>query len=159
MIRLLSLNALCCLAVFVQAAWALGSEAEDKQHQAASMALFTNGAIVQLHLEIPQTAVESLKKEKRKFVRATVKDGEQAYRQVGIHLKGVGSFRPIDDKPSFTLKFNEFSSGQRFHGLTKIMLNNSVQDPTYLNELLCGALFREAGVPTVRATHARVWLN
>ena len=55
--------------------------------------------------------------------------------------------------------FNQFTAGQRFHGLTKIMLNNTVQDPTYINERLCTALFREAGVPAARVTHARVWLN
>jgi spore coat protein CotH len=71
----------------------------------------------------------------------------------------MGSFRPIDEKPSLTLKFNEFTSGQRFHGLTKITLNNSVQDPTYTTEALCTALFRDAGVPAARVAHAQVWLN
>jgi len=123
------------------------------------MNLFTNGLVPQIHLELPKGAIESLKKENRKFVQAMVREGSRTYQRVGVHLKGVGSFRPIEEKASFTLKFNEYTSGQRFHGLTKIMLNNSVQDPTYINESLCTGLFREAGVPATRVTHAQVWLN
>lgn len=159
MTRLLSPKPLCWLALGFCLSPALGSNVEDAKNQAASVALFSNNQVLELRLEIPAPGIESLKKENRKFVRATIKEGEHIYRAVGVHLKGVGSFRPIGEKPSLTLKFNEFTSGQRFHGLTRIMLNNSVQDPTYINEPLCGALFREMGVPTVRATHARVWLN
>jgi hypothetical protein len=43
--------------------------------------------------------------------------------------------------------------------LDKIHLNNSVQDRSYLTEILCGDLFLAAGVPAARGTHARVFLN
>jgi hypothetical protein len=43
--------------------------------------------------------------------------------------------------------------------LEKISLNNSVQDPTYLNEKICRELFAAAGVPVPRADHAVVELN
>src|SRR5437016_3801972 len=159
MIRSFCLGAVWWLLLAFPLPSALSSEAKDREHQRASMELFTNGGVCQIHLEVSPAAIESLKKEKRKFVRITVKEGGRAYSQVGVHLKGMGSFRPIEEKPSFTLKFNEFTAGQRFHGLTKITLNNSVQDPTYINEPLCTALFRDAGVPAARVTHARVWLN
>jgi hypothetical protein len=79
---------------------------------------------------------------------------------VALHLKGAaGSFRGVDDKPAFTVNFGRFADGQRFHGLQKIHLNNSVQDPSYLNEFLAGELFRAAGVPAPRVTWAFVELN
>jgi hypothetical protein len=78
---------------------------------------------------------------------------------VGIHLKGMSSFRPIDEKPSLAVKFNEYVAGQEYCGLTRVLLNNSVQDPTYLAEYLATASFRDAGVPAARVTHARVRLN
>jgi hypothetical protein len=34
-----------------------------------------------------------------------------------------------------------------------------VQDPSYITEILCGEMFRAAGVPAPRGTHARVFLN
>ena len=158
MTRLICLSVLSCLALLAAPA-SSASEKKEREYQAASMNLFTNGLVRQIHLDLSQTAIESLKKESRKFVQATVREGSETYQRVGVHLKGVGSFRTIDEKPSLTLKFNEYTSGQRFHGLIKIMLNNSVQDPTYINESLCTGLFREAGVPATRVTHARVWLN
>src|SRR5687767_1184091 len=39
------------------------------------------------------------------------------------------------------------------------MFNNAVQDSTYLAEYLATGLFRDAGLPAARVTHARVQLN
>jgi len=54
---------------------------------------------------------------------------------------------------------DKFTKGQLFHGLDKFHLANSVQDPSYLAELICGELFRAAGVPASRVTHAVVTIN
>ncbi|HWN93680.1 MAG TPA: CotH kinase family protein, partial [Methylomirabilota bacterium] len=79
---------------------------------------------------------------------------------VGIHLKGsIGSFRSIDDKPGLTLSFEKFVPQQRFHGLRKFHLNNSVEDASYMNELIGSDLFQAAGVPAPRVGHAIVELN
>jgi hypothetical protein len=75
-------------------------------------------------------------------------------------LKGsIGSFRPVDDKPSWTLDFCRFNGSQKFHGLRRVHLNNSVEDLSYCNELLGSELFRAAGVPAPRVTRAVVTLN
>jgi spore coat protein H len=125
-----------------------------------SDAFFTNGIIPHLKIEITGTNLTFLQHNNRKYVRAKVTDGTTVYRDVGIHLKGAaGSFRPLEDKPALTLNFNKFNEDQKFHGIDKLHLNNSVQDPSYMTELLCGDLFLAAGVPTPRATHARVELN
>ena len=91
---------------------------------------------------------------------ATVHEGTNIYRQVAIHLKGsAGSFRELDNKPAFTLHFNEHIPAQRFHGLEKISLNNSVQDATYMCEVLGRQIFNATSVPVPRAGHASVILN
>src|SRR5205085_4819584 len=54
---------------------------------------------------------------------------------------------------------DKYVEGQRFHGMGKFHLANSVQDPTYLQELICGELFRAAGVPAARVSHTLVTLN
>src|SRR5207249_5753789 len=62
---------------------------------------------------------------KKKNVLATVREGDRVYTNVAVHLKGhLGSFRPVDSKPAFTLNFDKNAKGQRFHGLQKIHLNN-----------------------------------
>jgi len=113
---------------------------------------------IELHLD--PSAVATLRVEPRVYVRATLREGTNVFGDIAVKLKGArGSFRPIDDRPAFTLNMDKFTGGQRFHGLDKFHLNNSVQDPTLMNEIICGELFRAAGVPTPRATHARVIFN
>jgi spore coat protein H len=74
-------------------------------------------------------------------------------------LKGVATFRPVDDQPSLTLNFSKFDRAQRFHGLRKIHLNNGKEDPTFLCEALSAELFAKAGLPAARVVHARTRLN
>jgi hypothetical protein len=82
------------------------------------------------------------------------------WKDVGVHLKGnYGTFQGVDGKPSLTLNFDKFVRNQKFHGLDKFHLNNSVSDPSYMTELLCRELFLTAGVPTARVTHARLEIN
>jgi len=101
----------------------------------------------------------------RAYVHATVRESapgqpERVYTDVGIHIKGaLGSFRAVDDYPSLTLNFDKFVRETRFHGLTKAHLNNSVQDVSYMEENLGGAILRDAGLAGPRVTNARVWLN
>lgn len=96
----------------------------------------------------------------RPQVVGVVREGGVTYTNVAIQLKGsAGSFRPFDDKPALTLNFNKHAKGQKFRGYSKISLNNSVQDPSYLCEALSREMFVAAGVPAPRAEHATVILN
>jgi spore coat protein CotH len=122
--------------------------------------IFTEGHIPALRLEINGQGMDSLRRSPRVYVPATVREGTMVYTNVAIHLKGgPGSFRKLDDYPAFTLNFDRFAEGQRFHGLKKIHLNNSVQDRTYLSEKISRELFEAAGVRAPRAGHATVTLN
>jgi hypothetical protein len=130
--------------------------------------LFTNGTVSRLRIEIPTQSLITLAQYQQVWrqprptrvdVSVTVREGEAVYTNVAIHLKGSFSFQPIYGKPSLTLNFDKFSPGQRFHGLTKIHLNNSIQDPSYLCEQFARDLFNSLGVPAPRATPALVSLN
>jgi len=82
---------------------------------------------------------------------------------VGIRLKGsYGSFRQLDRKAAFKVKFNFDDCGdpeQRFHGLRNLTLNNAVQDSTNLHQTLGYEYFRAAGVPSPRASSVNVHVN
>jgi hypothetical protein len=120
---------------------------------------FTNPAPQVFEVRISAENVQSLRREPRETVRATVRTGGHTYSNVGVHLKGVATFRPIDDQPGLTLNFSKFGKAQRFHGLRKIHLNNGKEDPTFLCEPLSREMFAAAGLPVARAVHARVKLN
>ena len=137
------------------------------QGERAGDDLFT-GAVPRVRVEIPEAGMEVLReyqqvwrqtRPERVDVQATVREGELVYMNVAVHLKGSWTFQPIDGKPSLTLIFDKFAKGQNFHGLTKIHLNNSVQDETGLHEQLARELFVDLGVPAPRATPALVTLN
>ena len=132
--------------------------------------LFTRSVPPKIQIEIPDAGLAVLRQydwrqasenNPRQDVRVTVREGNTVYTNVALHLKGsAGSFRPIDsDKPALTLNFDKFAKGQRFHGLQKLHLNNSVQDPSFVSEIICRELFNKAGVPAPRATHIVVDLN
>jgi hypothetical protein len=131
--------------------------------------LFVDQAVPRLRIQIPPEGMAILRSyvwdrnvngQDRTNVLATVREGDKIYTNVAIHLKGgLGSFRPLDDKPALTLNFDKFAADQRFHGLQKIHLNNSVQDPSYLSEKICRDMFLAAGIPAPRAGNALVHLN
>ncbi|MCI0538332.1 MAG: CotH kinase family protein [Verrucomicrobiales bacterium] len=141
-------------------------KAERREAEVAQ--LFRSQEILRLQIQIPEKGMETLKKyqwtfgpqAEREKVQATIREGHLVYTNVALQLKGAaGSFRAIDDRPAFTLNFDKFADGQRFHGLQKLSLNNSVQDAIYLSEQFSREMFLKAGVPVPRATHARVELN
>jgi spore coat protein H len=100
------------------------------------------------------------RQQQRPEVMATVREGDTTYTNVAMHIKGAaGSFRPFDDKPALTLNFNKHARGQKFHGYTKVSLNNSVQDPTFLCEAISREIYNAAGVPAPEARWATLILN
>jgi spore coat protein CotH len=119
------------------------------------------GRVPLIHIDVDKDAVESLKRESRKNVSCKVTMGDRSWSNVAIHIKGGrGSLQPWDGIPGLTLSFNAFEPGQLFLGeLEKIHLNNEVQDPRYMNEILASELFQSANVPCARATHVIVELN
>lgn len=137
------------------------SGAEGKKPQQESDEFFESDKVANLAIDLGPKELEALRRDPRKYVKATLKENDKVVgNDVGVHLKGAaGSFRGIDDKPSLTLNMDKFAAGQRFHGMDKFHLANSVQDPSYLSELLCGELFRAAGVPAARISHAVVTIN
>jgi spore coat protein H len=129
--------------------------------------LFTIDSPLQIDLHIPEEGIVALRSSRpsreempdRPETQATVVEGGREYSTVTVRVKGFSSFQPIDQRPSLTLHFDKQIPNQTFHGLTKVSLNNSAQDPTRLNEALARDVFAAAGVPVPRATFANVTLN
>jgi spore coat protein H len=151
---------LFALAAFVAALFLLPAPAPSQKAD-ESDEFFKSGTVLQLSLVLAPKELEAIRRDPRRYVPATLKEGDKVvYKDVGIHLKGAaGSFRGIDDKPNVTVNMNRFGVDQLFHGMDKFHLSNSLQDPSYLSELVCGELFRAAGVPASRVGHAVVSIN
>src|SRR6185436_15824576 len=109
--------------------------------------------------EVPEASLNQLRQLPRSYVTGRVLEGGQVLTNVAFRLRGHGSFRSLEEKPNFAVNFQEFATNQTYRGLKKLMFNNSVQDDTGLAEFLSTRLFRDAGLPAARVTHARVKLN
>lgn len=121
---------------------------------------FFAGPIQTFDLTLDDRALQALRREPREPVPATLMVGTNRFERVAVRIKGAaGSTRPIDDRPALTLNFDKFNPGQTLAGLDKLHLNNSVQDPSRMSEMLCADLYLRAGVPATRATHGVVRLN
>ncbi len=160
--------------IFAAYAASKGAEAAEKKPKARAARsaeadrLFASTEVPRIKIQIPEAELDKLRRQRPNFreqaerpvVKVTVTDGTTVYTNVSLQLKGAaGSFRPVDDNPAMTLNFDKFVPGQTFHGLDKLSLNNSVQDPTFLSEQFSREMFNKAGVPAPRATHVHVTLN
>ncbi len=135
-----------------------GSPEKDVE---AARRFFSQVRVVRLNLDLSPKEMDSLRREPRQYVKAKlVENGITIYPDVAVHLRGAaGSFRGLDDKPALTFNMDRFQPGQRFHGLDKWHLCNSVQDASYVSELICREMMRDAGIPASRISYAWVTIN
>jgi spore coat protein H len=150
---------LLCLLLLASSSQA-ASYSVKKPKRVPGEEIFNTNVVLNIRIEVSTNEMKAWRREDRKFVRATFYEGSNVWRDVGVHIKGAaGSTRGIDDNPALTIGFGHFTPDQRFYGLRKFHLNNSVQDASYLCENMASELFRKAGVPTPRASYATVELN
>jgi len=164
-VRIIQSLAIVC---WLQATLRAASYVPGGKSSAATDVLFRGESVLKLSIEVDEAGLEILRANSsnrynspnRPNALATVHEGTNIYRRVDIHLKGsAGSFRGLDDKPAFTLNFSRNDPAQRFHGLEKISLDNSVQDSTFMCEFLGRQIFNATSVPVPRAGHATVAFN
>lgn len=107
---------------------------------------------------------EELKKTPREYVPVMLEmmdgeDGTEGPIEVGLKLKGAGSFRRLDQKAALRIRIDKYQKKQRLRGLSDLTLNNMVQDRSLMAERLAYLAFRELGVPAPRSNHALVYIN
>lgn len=95
------------------------------------------------------------------YVWADLEFGTRTYRGVGLRYKGNGTFLSSREslKRSLKIDMNQFVKGQKLAGMTQLNLHNSVRDPSGMNESIAYGLFRKAGVPAPRTSHANVYVT
>lgn len=142
---------------FVPAGFAAdGKASKGGSGGAAGDDLFAVARVLRLKLDVSAEAVESLRKEPKRYVKASIKEGDRTYADIGLRIKGSAPFEGFDKKPSLALKFNEFIKDQELYGRSRILLSNAHKDPTYMCEAIGGEIFRSLDVPAPKATYALV---
>ncbi len=78
---------------------------------------------------------------------------------VGVRTKGENSWQSVLGKPSLKVDFDRYLDGARFRGLKGLTLDAMNDDASMMHERVAYRLYREAGVPAARATHATLTIN
>jgi spore coat protein H len=112
-------------------------------------------AITSIELSITASNIDALTQNPRTDVPVVVQFAGKRLTNTTVHLKGTGSFRPISEKPSFSIRSTE----PNLFGRKKLLLNNSSQDPSFSKWKIASDLFTRAGVPAGEVSFARVTLN
>jgi hypothetical protein len=132
--------------------------------------MYQPGAVAVIDLTLTEAEKTKLEAEPDNYVKGTFSlsktDGTPGGAEtpvvtahpVEIRLKGnvLGSFRTLDGKAGFKLKF---AKAEPFIGLRKMTLNNMVEDPSFIHETLAYSVFRGAGIAAPRTGFAWVRLN
>ena len=113
----------------------------------------------QFSLTIGAAEIQSLRTAPDIYVPATLTYDGRDYGPVGVHLKGMQSFEPIDGKPSLRINIDKFAPAAAFFGLKDLTLNNMHSDFSMMHERIAYWVARQAGVPASRANHALVTVN
>ena len=142
-----------------------------------SAALFAPECVIDVHVTISPKDWNTLRQQTRTFVdivrddchaepyadvftwfEADVTVSGQKVSGVGIRKKGfLGSLSA--DKPSLKIRFDKYVDGQRLAALSRMTLNNMLQDPSLINACLGYAVMAKAGLPAPRCNFARVFVN
>lgn len=93
---------------------------------------------------------------------SVVIDGE-TYKNVGIRAKGNTSLTQVErydnGRYSFKIEFDHYESGNSYHGLDKISLNNIIQDNTYMKDYLTYQMMCRAGVDAPLCSYVNITVN
>ncbi len=132
----------------------------DPRPQAPTAAdpLFMEGVVHRIDLAFEPADRHALDSDPRTDVPATFAFGDERW-NVGVQLKGSFSYRPLGQKASFKIDFEEFEEGRRFYGLQRITLNSMVQDASMIREHEAYWMYGRLGVPAPRHGFAEVWVD
>lgn len=78
-------------------------------------------------------------------------------RNAAVRVRGRASRSAT--KPGLRVDFDRFVTNQRFLGLRSLVLDNGWQDPSMLREALSMAVFEKMGLPAVRESFCRLYIN
>lgn len=121
--------------------------------------LFDDTVVHSIRLTLDEAAQQSLRDAPTAWVHGDIEIDGTAIADVGVRLKGRGSFQPLDNKPSLRVELDRWIDGQEYDGLDELVLNNMAVDPSRLRERLAYGVYRDLGVPAARAAHATLELG
>ena len=95
-----------------------------------------------------------------KYIECDIALNGESVSSAGIRCKGNSSLSMTqDERYSFKISFGEYVKKQTFHGLDKMVLNNTQSDNTFIKEYLSCYLLNRAGAKTPLFAMAEIYVN
>jgi spore coat protein CotH len=129
--------------------------------QAAVTRVYDPAVLHNIDIVIDAKDVAAIERRTDARVSCTFTYDGTTLKNVGIRQAG-GSYHPyvgIRNKPTLSLRFDEFVPGQELFGLERMVLKNELQDLSFLNEHMTYEVFRRAGLAAPMTAHAVVRIN
>ncbi len=137
-----------------------GADATPAPAPGPGETVFALDTLHEVTLTVEPQYLDQLENDRENRVPCTISYDGIVVANAGIRQKGgIGSVSNLAEKPGFSIKLDETVNGQKLDGLKKLLLNNAIQDPSFLNEHVGYELYRRAGIPAPRTAHAVVSLN
>jgi hypothetical protein len=95
------------------------------------------------------------------YVQGGIEIDGQVFKEAAVRFKGNASYMSSQRglKRPFKIDLNKFDKKAQFKGLTTLVLNNNIMDPSMMRETIAYQLFRAAGLPASRTGYAKVYLT
>lgn len=141
----------------------LGFTTEKESHMQYEDLIFDTSKIhhIDIVLDDKEEFLDSCLSEK--YTSCSVVIDGKAMGNVAIRGKGNTSLTSVSsmdsDRYSFKIEFDHYEQGKNYFGLDKLVLNNIIQDNTYMKDYLSYELMREAGVPSPLCSYAFLTIN
>lgn len=139
--------------------------AKEKPVKDYEKILFGPSKMARVELQMPDTTWQTILKEARRkqyHLCAVTINGERLD-SVAIRTKGASSLDDVagmkSNRYSFTLKLNHFKKGQKYHGLSKILLNNNIWDASQIKDAIVYDMARYMGLPAPLTNFAELRVN
>lgn len=101
--------------------------------------------------------------ENEEYVNCAVVIDNEVYKNVGIRAKGNTSLSSVSasggERYSFKIEFDQYQTGNTYHGLDKLCLNNVIQDNTYMKDYIVYQMMNEFGVASPLSSYAYITVN
>ena len=138
------------------------SHADKKDYPEA---LFKLGEMATVELDVPEKTWQKIitKASDKTYHECDVSINGEHFGHVGIRTKGASSLDDVaimkSNRYSFTLDLNKFEKGQKYHGLSKLLLNNNIWDATQMKDAIVYDMCRFIGLAAPLTNYARIMLN
>jgi len=137
------------------------ADARQERVKAAVARVYDTSLLHRIGIVIAPEDARTILNRTSERVRCTFTFDGVVLKDVGVRQAGgtFNRFVSIDEKPTLSVKFDDFVEGQELHGLEKMVLKDGRQDTGFAGEHLTYEVYRRAGIAAPMTAHAHVTIN